>query len=42
MFDKNYILEIVEHSENVDFPLLLDALQCDIDGLPPGGGFASK
>lgn len=43
MFIKYDISEIVKHGENMDFPLLLDTLQCvNIDGLPPGGGLASK
>lgn len=41
--NSNVFLEIVKHAENMDFQLLLDTLQYNnIEGLPPGGGLASK
>lgn len=42
-FNISLFPEIVESGENIDFPSLLDTLQyVNIDGLPPGGGLASK
>lgn len=43
LFTWNNFSEIVKHDDNIDFTVLLDTLQfVNIEGLPPGGGLASK